>query len=546
MHSKSTFAPGRRHRVAAVVLAALTLSGCAAGGSAGAEPTASAEPQTGGDFTVGVAAFTTCFDAAQTPYVPYVQQAVVDNLLEQNKETGAIEPWLAESYEIEDNGARYVFHLKEGVTFSNGEPFNAEAVKLTFENALELGTIGKSSQASAYLLGYTGSDITDDYTIAVNFDAPKAGFEQALAEKPLGIIAPETITTKTPEERCAEGVIGSGPFVISEIVEGQKVVLDARTDYAWESPNQDHAGRPYVDTLTFQLVPEDSVRVGSVLSGQLDAINNVPALDIDRITAAGSEILARASGGVVPSFYFNYTKAIPSDEAVRKAIQTGIDRQEIIDTAYSSYDHAPTSVVSEGVPQYIDLSDELAYDPKASRKVLDDAGWTEGADGIRAKDGVRLSLALKYASAADQVPLELIQQQLKEIGIEFLITQVTQAEATESQQGLDWDIQYGNLTRPDADVLLSNYHPNYSWWLRRQGVDPYPEVTKLLEEQTVEIDPAKRAELVAQVQELLVENAYAVPIRESSQIWALSTSAHGLWLTTPWWANFSDVWVDQE
>ncbi|RJG40537.1 ABC transporter substrate-binding protein [Mesorhizobium sp. DCY119] len=501
----------------------------------------------GGSFTVGIPVFTICYDGSQTPFVPYVHHSVVDNLLEQDKKTGQILPWLAESYEIQNEGTRYVLHLKKGVTFSNRQPFNAAVIKTNFDNHVELGKLGKSPQASAYLAGYLGTDIVDDYTAAINFKIPKAGFLQALTEKPLGIIAPQTIADKTPEERCAEGVIGSGPYVISSIVEDQEVVLKSRQDYAWNSPNQEHSGRPYVDELVFKLIPESGVRVGSLLSNQIDAITSVPALDIDRLEASGSKLTTASFGGSVYSFFFNYTKPITADAAVRKAILTGIDRQEIIDTAYTKYDHPASGVLSTRVPQYTDQSSKLAYNPEASRKALDAAGWVAGPDGIREKDGTRLAVKFKYSDEADKAPLELVQQQLRKVGIDFQVSQVTRAELTLWEApNKDWDIIAAPLTRPDADILLSRYHPGYSWWLGGQNLDPYPQVTSLLDQQTKELDPSKRKQLAIEIQDLIVDNAYAVPVREVASIWALAPNAHGLWLGLPGFPNFSDVWVDKD
>lgn len=474
----------------------------------------------GGTFRVGLPIFTICYDASQTPFVPFVHHAVVDNLLEQSRTSGEILPWLAKSWKIEDAGATYVLTLRDDVTFSNGERFDANTVKTNFDNHIPMGKLGKSPQASAYLSGYLSTDIIDDITVAIKFDRPKAGFLQALTEKPLGIIAPETINSKTPEQRCAEGVTGSGAFVIDSIIPDQEAVLVTRKDYNWNSPNQEGKGRANVDRLVFKLVPESAVRVGSLLSGQLEAIQTVPALDIDRVEKSGAEIVSARSAGSVYSFFFNYNKPITADPAVRQALQTGIDCAELIEVAYTKFDKPATGVLSTTVSQYIDLSEKLSYDPDRSKTVLEQAGWIAGADGIREKDGKRLTLQFKYTEEADKVPLELLQQPLRLIGIDFKIAQVTRAELTEWEApNKNWDIIAANLTRPDADILLSRFHPKFSWWLGGQELDPYPEITALLEKQTIEVDAAKRSKLAAEIQTLLVDGAYTVPVREVSYTW---------------------------
>jgi peptide/nickel transport system substrate-binding protein len=334
--------------------------------------------------------------------------------------------------------------------------------------------------------------------------------------------------------------------VVDEIVENQQVTLKARKDYSWNSPNQSHSGRAYVDELVFSLVPESGVRVGSLLSGQLNATTTVPALDIPRLESARQELVTASFAGSVYTFFFNYTKPLTADPAVRKAIMTALDRRSLIDVAFTPFDHPATGILSTRAPDYFDQSAIVKFDPALSKKVLDEAGWQPGADGIRVKNGQRLSLTFKYTDESDKTALELIQQQLRQVGIDFKIAQVTRAELTLWEApNRDWDIIAAPLTRPDTDILLSRYHPKFSWWLGGQNLDPYPDVTRLLEEQTKEIDPEKRAALAREVQQNLASHAYAVPVREVASIWALGKGSHGLWLSLPGFPNFSDVWVEE-
>lgn len=534
-------ADGRRGLLfGSLLLAAALLAACAQG-PGGSAPQGT--PRYGGTFTVGIPQFTICYDASQTPFVPFVHNAVVDTLLEQDPQTKEIRPYLAERHEILDGGRTFVLRLRRGVTFSDGEPLDAAAVRTSFEDAIALGKLGKSPQASAYLSGYTGSESPDPHTLVLHFATPKAGFEQALTERALGIIAPATVRTRTPEQRCAEGVVGSGPFVIDAIVPDQEVRLRARADYAWASPNQCHPGRVYVDQLVFKRIPESSVRIGSVQSGQLDAVTGIPELDLEQLEGSGNELVRTSAAGSVYTYFFNYTKPITADPAVRAAFLHGIDREELVRTGYTKYDKAASGVLSPGVPQYVDQSAKLRHDPDAARRGLDQAGWIPGPDGIRVRNGQRLSVQFKFSEEEDTIPAQLVAQQLRDVGIEFRIEQVTRAQLTEWEApNRDWDVIAAPLTRPDADILLSRYHPQYSWWLSGQNLDPYPELTALLDQQAQEMDPARRAQLAAQVQQLIVDRAYAVPIREVTTIWALARGAHGLWLTLPYPPSFTDVW----
>ncbi|MFD1815245.1 ABC transporter substrate-binding protein [Rhodococcus gannanensis] len=525
---------------AALATAAALLAGCGSDPSGGADAEG-LTPRSGGTVTVGI--LPPCgLDKAQTSGCNFANVEVVDNLTEQLPDTGEIVPWLAESWEVSADGRSYTFRLKDGVTFSNGETFDAEVVKLNFDNIIDLGKQGKAFQSSAYLLGYQGSTVLDPLTVRVDFDQPKAGFLQALSEKPLGIIAPETITTKTPEERLAEGVIGSGPFVIDEVVQDSRIALSRRDDYQWSSPKNAHEGPAYLDSITFQVLPEDSVRTGALLSGQIQVSTTVPANDVDSIRGQGFDIASRSSAGIVYTYYANVTDPILSDPAVRRALQLGIDRAEVHDTVFNEFQKVPTSILSTTHPNYRDLSGKLGYDSTEAEEILDDAGWKAGTDGIREKNGQKLTFAIQFSASGDKSLHELVQLQLKRIGVDLQLAQASASEVTANRASGKWQLQYGNLTRPDADVLVSAFDPDFSQFYKT-SYDP--ELEELLQAQSHELDPEKRNEQAGKIQELVVERGYALPVTEGSQTQAAPATVHGLSFQAPWWPSYVDAWVSE-
>ena len=524
--------------ILAVVATTATIVSCSS--TSDATETAAGEPRSGGHLTVGIIA--PCgLDKAQTSGCNFTNVEVVDNLTEQLPGTGEVVPWLAESWDVSEDGASYVFRLKEGVTFSNGEKFDADAVKLNFDNVIELGKQGKAFQSSAYLLGYQGSTVVDPRTVEVKFDQPKAGFLQALSEKPLGIIAPETITTKTPEERLAGGVIGSGPFVISNVVQDQKIEVKRRADYQWSSPKNAHTGPAYLDGITFQILPENAVRTGALLSDQIQVATTVPANDSANISAQGFDIASRSSAGVVYSYFANVKDPVLSDESARRAIQLGLDRNEIHDTIFDEYQKVPTSILSSTHPNYTDLGADLDYNPEKAKEILDAAGWKPSADGTREKDGRKLSVSIQFSASSDKPLHELAQQELKKIGVELRIDQVTAAELIANRTSGNWQLQYGNLTRPDPDVLVSSFSPGFSLYFTK---DYDPELQGLLTAQSTELDPAKRNAQTAEIQQIIVEKGYAFPATEGSQTQAAGPKVHGLSFQAPWWPSYVDAWIE--
>ena len=534
--------PLRTVALVATVLA-LALTACSASGD-GPDDDAGATnedltPQSGGELVVGISDWCGAYDKQQTSGCTYSNIQITDNLVDQDPDTGEILPWLATDWEISPDGLRYEFTLQEGVTFSDGEPFNAEAVKLNFDAIIELGEQGNAFQSSAYLQGYTGAEVIDEYTVAVEFEAPKAGFLQALSEAPLGFVSPST-TQLTAEERF-EGVIGSGPFVLEEIVQDEKIVLVRRDDYAWPSPVRDNQGPAYLEKITFLVIPEPAVRIGALTSGQVDAITFPTTNNIDEV-AATSTVFSRASAGIVYTLYPNYEHPILSQLTVRQAVQHAINRQEIKDVVLDDTKEAATSAVSTVFPGYVDLSEELTYDPDEVERILTDDGWALGSDGIWEKNGQRLSFDLQYSSPENKALFELLQQQLAANGIELQLRQLTDAEITANQESGDWGVSFGNLTRPDPDVFLSAYTSEYA---ARVNVDPNPELHDAIHAQSVELDPERRQELSEQIQRTIVTEGLGFPIHEAVSVVAAKPTVHDVSFTAPWWAIFGDAWIEQ-
>lgn len=537
--------------IAAAAAAALLASGCAAGNSPSADATSGAttqetvsagEPVVGGDLVVALSDIPPVLDAALTPYNNFPGRAAVDNLFDQDPETGEIVPWLATGHEVSDDGLTWTLTLQDGVTFSNGEPFNAEAVKANFDNAIEFRAATGRGVAAAYISGYESSTVIDDLTIEVTFAEPKAGFLQALTEKALGIIWPGSLTLDY-DQRGTDGPIGTGPFVIEENVPDDHITIVRREGYAWPSPVSSNEGEAYLDSITFVEIPETGVQVESLLSGEVDVILAIDSADIDRVLGEGGQIVSAISAGIPNTLYPNLDRAPFNDEAVRQAFQIGIDREDLEATIYNEYNPAPNSIVSDTVPGSVDLSALLAYDPEKANQLLESAGWIAGDDGIRVKDGERLDAEIAFTSVNQRPLWQLLQSQLLDIGFDLQLKQVTSAESTALQESGQWDLLSGNFTRADPDVLLNTFHPDYVSYAR-YTTENVGDLVELLDAQTVELDADKRQDLFEQAQRLIIERGYAFPYSQSGRQSIALDNVHGLGNQITGWQVFDQAWKD--
>ena len=200
--------------------------------------------------------------------------------------------------------------------------------------------------------------------------------------------------------------------------EGDNVVLEKREDYDWAPEALDHDGPASLDQITYKLVAEPSVRTAAVQSGQADVAYNPSPQELEPFKKQGFTVAAPRYLGFVNGFALN-TKLAPFDDpAVRQAVQHGINRDEILSTVYTDDWFPAESFIQSNVPGATDHTEEFAYDADEAARLLDEAGWTVGDDGIRTKGGKRLELTL-YPNpylATSQAVDELVAQQLGDLG----------------------------------------------------------------------------------------------------------------------------------
>ncbi|HEY0120291.1 MAG TPA: ABC transporter substrate-binding protein [Rhizobium sp.] len=498
-------------------------------------------PLSGGHLTYGLPSFPPCLDRVQSNPNPAVFQQVVDNLLDQDPQTGKIVPYLADKWEIGDSGRTYTFHLRNGVTFSNGEALTAQVVADNFNLLWKMGKDGTAVTAASFLTGFKSAVATDPSTVVISFEQPNAGFEQATTEKGLAILAPETLKAALPD-RCAKGVIGSGPFVISDIAYNESVTLKRREDYKWGSANFKHQGPAYLETLTLRSIPERSVRVGSFVSGEIQAFFDASTDDLPNLEASGATIVSGTSSGIAGVLLVNTSDPLLGDKVVRQALQVAINRQEIVDGLFAGRIKPATGTLSTNHPGYLDQSANLVFDPSRAAALLDEAGWKKGADGIRTKDGKRLSIKINYSGASEQPVFELIQQQLRSSGIEATLVAQSSAEQIEARKAGNWQLDWRTWGRADVDALNFVYSTALS---QNRGMTARPELDAKLKAIAAEADAGKRKQLADEAQQEIVGEAYGLPIREVTLLVPVAQNVHGFSLTNdPFRPIFYDTWID--
>ncbi len=479
---------------------------------------------------------------------------ITDKLTYQNPQTLEIEPWIATSWTVNDTLTEYTFKIRPGVTFSDGTPLDARAVARNFDT-YGRGDKSRKFPVSEVINNYDHSEIIDDLTVKFVFKRPSPGFLQGTAVIGSGLVSPATLDRSFDELGDATKIIGSGPFVVERETLGKELKLKARTDYNWGPARLAHQGRAYLDGITFIVTPEDSVRIGALLSGQADVIRQIQAYDEPQVEAQSFLIYAPSTRGVNNALVFRPDNPLVADARVRKALLHATNTQEIVDTLFSRHYPKATSVIASSAVGYEDQSARLAYDPQRSKKLLAEAGWQPGHDGILARDGVKLELSIYESLPQPQskAMLQLVAQQWAQIGVRLNVLNADSGSiAVDLLDPLKTPVAHTMVGRADPDVIKSNFHPANRDVLRQKGglsdkiksfVDEA--LNGRLEAIAAETDPEKRLALTREVQAYIIEQAYQIPIFEEPQAFAAAPHVKGLAFDAVARPSFYSTWLDK-
>lgn len=476
---------------------------------------------------------------------------VAESLTDQDPDTGRIIPWLAERWEISDDALNYTFHLRRDVTFSNGERFDARAVKTAFDSDKAFAAQLPATFGATYLAGYDHAEVLDDFTVRLVLSRPNAGFLQATSTTNLAILAPASYQLSA-QERSLGKIIGTGPFILEHYTPEVGARLVKRADYAWPSANLRNKGPAHLDAVELSYIPEESVRNGLFLHGKADVLwprNPFSEVDLKLLQSKGATIQSRSLPGPALNLYPNTRNGrVLADRQVRLALQKAIDRASYARTVYNAQFPVVSGVYDVTTPYFKPQAEKLAYDPQGAEQLLEAAGWHKGEDGYRHKNGQRLSLRynLTPAESAGDV---LVQDQLRKVGIDLKLNVLTRAEWVAGNTSGNYDLTSTYMTRADPIILQTILDPRAanSATVATNTYEPQT-LTKaqaLFDSGITATADAQRAQAYGQLQDLLVDEASAFPLYE--RVWQAATSARvkDFHWTAEGFAFLSDIQVSQ-
>lgn len=449
-----------------------------------------------------------------------VQRLIMDGLFGFDDEMKII-PLLAESYEANEDATEYVIHLRQGISFSDGTPLNAEAAKANFDRwgDKELGL--KRTTLLCNVLKST--EAVDEYTVKVTLTEPFGAFVATLAHPACVLMSPQVI--EQGKEACAERPVGTGQYLFKEWIAGDHTTVTLNKDW-WGYDPEICGGKALAEpdagfqSITFRPVGENASRVAMLQSGEADFIWPVPTESMETL-AADENVYVGADEGIVVRYMFMNTQKAPfNDVRVRQAMNYAIDKDAYIAVVKNGLASKATSILGPATQHY-KRNEPYAYDLEKARKLLTDAGYP---------DGFETSL-ICTTTTSDLKQCEFIQQQLAQAGITVNINSMEKAIVSEKVESAEepgsevevemymsgWSSSTGDADWGIRPVLAKESEPPKSYNISYFEND---EMDGCLKAALETADEEKRAELYAKAQDIIWEECPVVFFANDYNTWA--------------------------
>lgn len=514
-----------------IAVAALALTGCAtdADNTAG-DPAATVE---GGTLIYATGdAEPDCLD----PHVGgnYPQALISAQYLEPlvgRDANGAIKPWLATEWVTSEDGLTWDFTLKEGVTFTDGTPLDAAAIKANVEHLQDPET--KSSTGYLAVQKVAEVEVVDATHARFHMSSPDAALLESMSQQWTAIQSPAGIE-RGMEANC-QAPIGTGPFIVDNWVAQDHVTLVRNDDYQTPGPENDHAdegGAAFIDEINWRFIPDSATRYSALVSGEVHVIDNPLPADIVTAESNGTaDHIDAPRPGSVNRIELNSGQAPFDDIRVREAFIRSADPAPGIASLFAGTAAQSFSPLASTEPTAFGDESLFTTDTDAAAALLDDAGWVMGADGIREKDGqqlvVRFPVSTNQSTAAEQSLFEQIQANTRGIGFDVQLEPVDLGTWYAKLGANEYEAVSAPYTKVGPDVLRILYHssgivPAPSGYFANHAQISDPALDALLDEASDTLDEAQRSELYAQAQQIILDSYTVLPLYDQQNHFLMS------------------------
>lgn len=506
------------------ILSLLLLAGC---GSEKVAPTERAE--TGEELVIALSKDINDMNPHLYTGAMFAQGMLYESLVENTEE--GIKPLLAESWEISKDGKVYTFHLRKNVTFHDGEPFNAEAVKKNIEavqsNASKHSWIKLSTKI-------TSCNVLDEHTIELVLSEP---YYPALVElsmtRPYVFVSPKSFVGGETKNGL-NSYYGTGPYKLAEHKAEQSAVFEANEQY-W-------GGAVKIKKITAKVLPAGETTFLALQKGEVNFVftddrgaNSLDVEAMNQLETSRKYQIVRSQPMNTSFLAANSSKtgSPVHDKAVREAIWYALDRETISEQIFGGTEPAAQTLFSPNV-NYANVElKERKYDPEKAKQILEQAGWVaEGADSIRKKNGQPLAMKLYYDvnSSAQKIQAEWMQGTLGAVGIQLeLIGEESSSLASRRSSG-DYELLFNQTwgLAYDPQSTIAAFTSKSSYYHTTSGMAQANELYEKIEDVMVSTEEQARRSLYADILRMVHEEAVFIPLTNGSVTIVASKDLQGI------------------
>lgn len=456
---------------------------------------------------------------------------VYDTLVYQDPDTGEFIPGLAEQWEVSDDGLTCTFFLRRDVSFHDGTPFNAEAVRINLERITDPQT---ASQKAIFMLGpYERTEVVDEYTIRIHLSHPYAPLFDALSQVYLGMASPAALEKWGPDYPFHQ--VGTGPFKFVEYLPNDHLTLARNPDYIWGPSVFENQGPAHLAEVEFRFFADPSTRAPALETGEIHLVGEVPPRDAARLDQNKDFVLhAVPIPGQPSQFFLNVQRAPLDDLRVRQALIYATDREAIVNTLFGETSPVAYGPLSAATSSYDPaLRDFYPYDPNKAKTLLEKAGWYDSdQDGVRDQNGTPLQLTMALGGWGFNPDMaQILQAQWSEIGIELTADVLPYPALLEAGRDGTHHLAGFNLFGRDPNLLWSFYHQDGGFNFSQVADDTLDAQL----DKAASITGPERAALYAQIQQRIMEQALVLPLRDYVNLNVAQSKVQGLRFDAQGW-----------
>lgn len=456
-----------------------------------------------------------------------------------------IEPLLVESWKASEDQRTWTFVLKKGITFHDGTPLNAEAVKFSLEKHMggSQGRMLKVIEAIA---------VEGENTVVLKLKQPFPILLNVLSDHAIGMVSPKAFAS---EGWGSKVIVGTGPLKFKRWLSGDRLIMERNPDYKHGPSFVTNKGPAYVDEWIIRFIPEPATLIAELTEGNVDLTDYVSERDVKRVkdNPKTNVFMARSTSAIYLAINCSSENKPFDDVRVRRALAHAVNADIVLKAAMSGIGGPLYTSISPTVMGFWEGSEPIGktntrYDPALAKKLLDEAGWKVGPDGVRMKDDQPLEVVfLAFSIARYKRMAEVVTPMLQEAGFKVDLKILEAGDLYERVLKGKHDLLSTGLVASKGialDDMVGTLHSSTIGRITQWSLYKNPRMDELLDKARYDAEPKVRAQALKDAQELAASEVTVVPIANAMEIFGYKKALGGVdnYVKHPWAFDQADSW----